>query len=109
MHEYTLMIALAYFKERDREYVLSELKEMLGFTSSQLDSLINVLITRGYIEYRDVLMRITPKGITYLIANERENLSVSAENFTMIHINPQNAMPLNEPYVPKEFSKKYDG
>ncbi len=109
MSEYGLILALTYFKEKNDEYILSELSGILGYTHTQIDKLIDELISMGYVAYIDELIRITPKGITFLIANEMENLSLLDDDFKLIHIRPEDAVNIEEPYVPKDFAKKYDG
>lgn len=109
MSDYIMMIALTYFKEMKEEYVLRDLSEILGYTHSQMDELIMGLISAGYIAYVEDLMCITRKGMTFLIANEKDNLNLFDEDFKLIHINPQNAVSIEKPYVPKDFAKKYDG
>lgn len=109
MFEYGLILALTYFKEKNDEYIISELAGILGYTHTQIDKLIEELISMGYVAYIDELIHITPKGITFLIANEMENLRLLDDDFKLIHIRPEDAVDIEEPYVPTGFAKKYDG
>ena len=104
-----MLIALAYFKEANGSYTISELTEMLGYTHKRIEELIFHLISSGYIEYVNNLLHITNKGLTHLIANEMGDFSFATENISLVHIDPDNALGIAEPYVPKDFAKKYDG
>lgn len=109
MEEYAVLIALAYFNELKDKYTINELAEILGYTHKRIEELTFYLLSNGYIEYVDNLLEISQKGLTLLIANEMEDFSFSPENINLIHINPDNALSITEPYVPKDFAKKYDG
>lgn len=109
MEEYITLIALSYFKDAKGRYTINELTEKLGYTNIRIEELIFHLLSEGYIEYINNLLHITKKGLTFLISNEMEDFSFSTENINLIHINPNNVLNITEPYVPKDFAKKYDG
>ena len=109
MSEYATILALAYFKEHQEHYLLGELMEILGFNRRQIDVLIYDLIDKSLISYIDGMIKLTDKGLTFMIANNHDESDVTDDSFIMVKIDPQRAMPIDSPYVPKGFTKKYDG
>ena len=109
MNNYILSLALAYFKEKREAYVISELMEILGYNRKQIDTILFALIHKGYLEYVDDLLCITPKGLAYLIGNDQGNIRLQVDNFVTLHIDPQKAQSIDTPYVPRGFVKKYKG
>ena len=81
--------------------------ELLGLTQAQVDNLISQLLQNGFISYDDSLLKITPKGMTYLIANNCGTIEVKSKTVPLCHISVEHAKPLDEPYVPKNFLEKY--
>ena len=87
--------------------ILSELKEMLGYSSAQLEEVIFTLVSDGYIEYRDDLLCITNEGIIFLISNDQEDTVLESDQLNLKHIDPSKSMNIGAPYVPVGFAKKY--
>lgn len=108
MNEYVFSLALSYFKEKKSNYILSELKEMLGYGNAHFEELIFKLISEEYIAYTDDLLCITSKGIKFLIANDQIDNVLESEKLLMKHIKPENALSIDTPYVPTKFEKKYN-
>ena len=106
MNDYSTSLALAYFKEKREHYIIGELAEILGYNSEQIAELIEYLLNKNYIAYTNSLLTITSKGITLLISNNYDSLSIQAEDFVTPHIDSKNAMPIDAPYVPVGFTKK---
>ena len=109
MNEYATILALAYFKEHQEHYLLSELMEILGFNRRQTDALICDLLDKNFISYIDGMIKLTEKGLTFMIANNHDESGVADDNFIMAKIDPPRAVSIDTPYVPKGFTKKYDG
>lgn len=109
MEEYVLLLSLAYFKEKGRDYLFSELMELLGFNRVQFSELLDLLIEREYIIYKDNLISVTGKGLTFLISRDQSDMVLHAESTMLLHIKPETAVPLDAPYVPRRFTKKYSG
>lgn len=109
MNDYIILLALAYFKERREHYIIGELSEILGQNSEQTVELVEYLLERNYISYVNDLLAITSKGVTLLISNNSVSLSIQAEDFVTPHINPNRAIPIDAPYVPIGFTKKFKG
>lgn len=107
MDDYSISLALAYFKEKRERYVLGELAEILGYNSNQIAELVQNLLSQKYITYIDNLLAITPKGITLLILRNQDKLSIQEDGFIMSHIDPRNALSIDAPYVPVGFTKKF--
>ncbi len=109
MEEYISLLALAYFKEKGRKYLFSELMELLGFNRAQFSELMDLLIEKEYVKYEDNLISITGKGLTFLISRDQSDMVLQIENTMLLHIKPETAVPLDAPYVPHRFTKKYSG
>lgn len=109
MNDYICALALSYFKEKKEKYSFNELMELLGYTNKQLEELISNLISSKLVAYVNNLIQITPKGMTCLIANNQNEINIQDREYQIIHINPESALPLESPYVPKKFTKKYNG
>ena len=109
MRDYATSLALAYFREKQEKYIISELMEILGYNRYQIDGLITGLMQKEFLQYENDLLCLSTKGISYLIANDQAGISVSVEEINKPHINPQNALALDAPYVPVGFTKKYKG
>ena len=107
MDQYRILLALSYFKEKNGQYSISELMLILGFNNKQISDLIELLLNSKYLEYNnDCLLTITSRGIAYLIANDGSEIEFNAVRF-LSHIAPEKALPIDEPYVPKNFAKKF--
>ena len=106
---YKEILALSYFREKESEYIISELIEILGYNRNQIDELISCLFTKEYLCYKDNMISVTSKGKTFLISQNSDEMSSSDNQFLMIKISPESALPIDAPYVPDSFTKKYDG
>lgn len=107
MNDYSISLALAYFKEKREHYVIGELAEILGYNGEQITELIQYLLSKQYISYIDDLLAITPKGITLLISKNQDTLFIQEDDFITPHIDPNHALPIDAPYVPVGFTKKF--
>lgn len=106
MTNYTILLALAYFREKKQEYSIGELMEILGLDSVQINKLIESLLEAEYIEYYNSLLQISKKGLTRLISENQDALVLSSKNLKLNHIKPENAVPKDMPFVPKGFNQK---
>lgn len=102
-------LSLVYFKEKSDNYVLSELMEILGYNSNQMEGLVSDLIANEYLVYLDDLLHITDKGTAFLIANNQYESCLQSNQLYMPHINPSKAISFDTLYVPKKFTRKYKG
>lgn len=109
MEEYVSLLALAYFKEKGREYLFSELMELLGHNRAQFSELMNTLFEKEYLTYDENMVSITGKGLTFLISRDQSDMVLHSESTMSLHIKPESSMPLDAPYVPERFTKKYSG
>ncbi|MGI6028507.1 MAG: hypothetical protein ACOX81_03730 [Candidatus Heteroscillospira sp.] len=109
MSDYITSLALSYFREKREKYLISELMEILGYNRNQIDALIMHLMQEEFLRYEDDLLRLSTKGISYLIANDQAGVSIKVDEINRPHINPQNVLALDAPYVPVGFTKKYKG
>lgn len=81
--------------------------ELLGITTTQVDKLIGMLLQEQYIDYEDSLLKITPKGMTFLIANNCGSIKTENPSNALCYISVEKAKSFDEPYVPIKFLKKY--
>lgn len=106
---YKEILALSYFREKKSEYIISDLIEILGYNRNQMDELLESLFKKEYLCYNENLISVTSKGMTFLISQNSNEMSAEDDHFSMIKICPESALPIDAPYVPKKFTKKYDG
>lgn len=109
MNNYSFLLALAYFKEKQQAYIISELMEMLGYNRTQVSELVSELIEKGYIVYVDNLISISGKGVTFLVSHNQAEMVLQTDEIRPSRIKPETAISLEAPYVPIEFTKKYSG
>lgn len=109
MNDYSLLLALTYFRERGAEYEISEMMELLGMTRDKLSELLESLLDKKLIEYSENLLQITKKGLTHLIAQNKGNMVINQESIDFLYIEPDTAQSFELPYVPLKFTKKYSG
>ena len=108
MNDYCISLALTYFKEKRQDYIISELSELLGYNKIQVENLLSVLIDKNYLEYNEsLLLSITGKGLTYLIAHNKAEMILKTDEIKPTYINPDTAISSEDPYVPRCFFKKY--
>lgn len=79
---------------------------MLGITQEQLETIITDLKQEGLIYYSDFVLKITKKGLRRLISNNQIYYKSQSESF-IIEDNVTERIPLDVPYVPLNFDKKY--
>lgn len=107
MIDYSKVLALSYFKEKGNQYVISELMEILGYTRTQIDNLMDELFAKDYIGYNDDMICVSKKGMTFLIGNNYDDLNLNDQQFKMVKIDPNSAVSFDYPYVPEKFTKKF--
>lgn len=105
MNEYTLSLFLLYIKEAGTNYDFTEAKQMLGMSHAQLEELISNLKGKEYLDYVEYSLKITEKGLRYLISRNAINYSANDKEYVVnIHTSQ---LPIDEVFVPKDFDKKY--
>ena len=108
MNSYRVSLVLSYFYTRQEKYDLSELRELLGYTKKQLELLLLKLQEKEYIAYLNNMLTITVLGRSYLIANNQLEANLLDSEIEMPHIHKEQAVPIDQPYVPHGFFKKTD-
>lgn len=106
MESYIVCLALSYFKEKGNKYDFGDLRSLLGFTQSQLDKLMVFLRENELVKYVNFEIKITNKGLRYLIAQNQINSSLEDAEYGLSNIDAKTAISFETPYVPKKFSKK---
>lgn len=106
MTEYQKTLFLTYFKDCCG-VDFGELSSLLGLSGSILDKLINEMLENEYIAYENYVLKITKKGIRYLISKDQINSCLESDCFILRNISPEDALPLDKPYVPKNFLSKF--
>lgn len=102
--EYIKLLILAYFREYDRQYSLTDLKNKLGISYKVLDVYISDLIVDEKLFYCQNYLSISKKGISWLMDSELWTYSYSV-NIEKIY-NKGNKVDLGYIYCVREFSKK---
>lgn len=106
MDNYSSLLALVYFKEKDDRYSISELMQVLGCNAVQIDDLISSLIEKGYLEYQKDLLKLSNKGLIKLIAANLDDMVLRTDKQELKHIQPDKAVSFDEVYVPNNFQAK---
>ena len=101
------LLILSYFKQCKTEYDFSDLAQLLGVPIVDLLSRISVLLKDGHLEYRSNLLSLSEAGRMALKNTQQDFLIFSGtQEIPLLRINPEKALPLSEPYVPKDFITK---
>lgn len=105
MCDYKELIILSYFYQKNRRYVLSDLRILLGFTMSQLEEKIFSLIERGFIEYKENLIEIKEKGIETIVINKIEAFPFEFNEDDNVYntIDFLEKLSVYDVYIPKKF------
>ena len=107
MNEYVVCLSLAYFLQKGEDYVISELMELLGYSRIQISELISWIVENDYIAYDNDLLRVTRKGFRFLISRDKTEIIIRKKTMGPLYIKEGTAQPLDVPYVPENFTKKY--
>lgn len=103
--EYIELLILSYFKNHSEEYSLQKLRSLLGISFSQLDEIIDEMISNGLLIYDDFILRISFEGRIKLMKSSMERY----EQVSEIEIREQllkEPWPIDKPYMVKRFSRK---
>lgn len=71
MDEYIISLVLNYFKIVDGKYELRKLRRLMGFTQNKMEDLLDYLINNEYLAYIDFRLKLTQKGLIYLISRNK--------------------------------------
>ncbi len=105
--EYIRDLALSYFELKGANYKISELAELLGYSEKNVDRLLGFLIENKWLKYENYVLKITDDGKSLLDNYKESNIYLTEEQILLNNINPNNAMGIDVPYIPKGFSKKF--
>lgn len=106
MHEYIVSLSLSYLKTCGETYSINELINLLGLNQYQMDKLIAHLKKNEFIEYSNYELKITNKGLQYLVIHNQLNSSLENAEYEFIHVDKSNAISIETPYVPYKFLTK---
>lgn len=107
MNNYTVSLFLLYIKDMGNDYDLSEVKQILGITQHQLEYIMKDLIKQELIEYVNFTLKITHKGLRYLISKNNINFHIQDDEY-ITNIKRHEVLPVDAPYIPKNFDRKYN-
>lgn len=102
--KYAEILALLYFKDVGKEYEWDELREILGYTPTQLDKLVQKLIGENYLEYDDNEMIISEKGLIFLVANNYIGLSYISDIEWEKIVRIGQPVSKDDPWIPRHFN-----
>lgn len=105
-NNYVELLALVYFKDKGKEYDLSELRYILGLTQFQLDELISSLFQKCYLGYRDYEMCLSEKGLSFIKEEQALKHEYESDEKHLSVIHKEKAISLDTIYVPKKFDMK---
>lgn len=106
MDDYSLLLALSYLNQYKEKYILSELMQLLGMTTNQFDTLLNKLFEHNYVTYDNYLLSIAPLGKAFLTSSDMHKYDNLESSFNLLHVAPEKAIPIDQIYVPRNFSLK---
>ena len=106
LHEYIVSLSLSYLKACGETYSVNELINLLGLTQHQMDKLIAHLKKSEFIEYSNYELKITNKGLQYLVIHNQVNSSLENSEYEFIPIDKSNAISIEAPYIPHKFLTK---
>ena len=100
---YIELLILAYFKQYNSRYDLTNLKDEIGLSFKLLDEYIDKLIIEKKLEYKHYLLSLTVTGRVYLANSKMENYSFNADVEKM---HSKEKLSLDTIYCIDEFSKQ---
>lgn len=106
--DFKSMLVLSYFFQYKSRYLLSELQELLGFTSMQLESKIFKLMEDDYLKYEENLLSITRKGLQIVLSRNLDSFPFQiVDDAEVATVSIGKAIELKQIYIPKNFNTKY--
>ena len=102
--DFAELVTLEYFYDGAKDYTISELQERLGCSNEQVLAILDGLIEKGALVYKDGLARITGMGMS-LLAGENALREVGQQS------KGQTFCPRNHDaaYFPARFLKQIEG
>lgn len=105
-------LILIYFNSVKRDYILSDLKNIIGYTFGQLEDRIDELLESKYLfEDSEGTIKIATNGYEVLRSMGYEDINVKDIYEKQIEYKDKYSNPINfdEIYVPIGFDKKFSG
>lgn len=106
MHEYIVSLSLSYLKTCGDTYSINELMTLLGLTQYQMDKLIAYMKNSNFVEYSNYELKITNKGLQYLVIQNQLNSALESSEYEFKHIVKSKGKSIDAPYVPHKFLTK---
>lgn len=101
------LFILSYFKQCEADYDFPDLGQLLGVPVVELIGRISILLNEGLLEYKSNLLSLSEAGEKILKNTQQGFLDFEeTQEIPLRRINPDKALSLSEPYVPKDFLKK---
>lgn len=102
MNRYKIIVMLHYFHSLKSGFSFSEITEIMGFQIEQLNSALDFLVDKGYLEY-DEIYKVSSKGKALLdlyglldVDFYEELVEEETEIFT------KKSIEINDIYIPKK-------
>lgn len=98
---------LSYFKNHQQNYSFSDLAANLGLSVSEIDEIISEMIDDKQLEYNtEKMLVLTQKGRLAILNEQFDYISFSEEEKGSGIIHPENALSLDEIFIPENFLSK---
>ena len=94
MDEYIVSLVLNYFKIVDKKYELRVLRRLMGFMQKKMEDILDYLIDNKYLAYVDFRLKLTQKGLIYLISRNKFDNVLRSEEYQV------DKKKLNKFYLP---------
>ena len=79
MDEYVELLILAYFRNYQKSYSLTELKDSLGISFGQLDGYLEQLQAERKLLFCDHMLQIAQEGMTQLLTSGMSNYGLQMD------------------------------
>lgn len=107
MNDFYRGYILSYFKDHKQHYSFLFLAQNLGLAVSSIDELVSELIEDDQLAYgSNNMLMLTPKGRLTILNDRADYLSFDGNRAKEGIIHPENALSLDEVYIPAGFMSK---
>lgn len=104
MDEYRELLVIDYFMNKKDNYDINDIVKKLGISREKVLKLLNSLIKKGMITYKDFLLEITDEGKRFVKKNDM--YYTYGKEIITNSINIKERMGIDEIYIPKKFLRK---
>ena len=105
MDDYLKLLILAYFK-KSKSYSISSIASILGISLRKTTDLIDDLLEKECLIYRDGLLQLSEVGRLQIQNHDVDYLYFDSDEFRVPKVKPSEAWPKDRIYIPEKFLRK---